>query len=122
MTSSARASSVGGTMRPSALAETTSGEFGCELLHPFRAALRPQVIDRDILSVDETILGEAHLELLDLARVQCRWTQRAEIGDLRDAVAYLLRSRGQRPSSRAAEERHELASSHGLPHPAETTG
>jgi hypothetical protein len=40
----------------------------------------------------------------------------------RGGTAHLLRARGQRPTSRAAEERHELAPPHGLPHPAKTTG
>src|SRR5262249_2469336 len=85
-------------------------ELGCDFAIALVASLRPAILDSDGSALDPAKftqpLHEGRGPRIPVQR--CARPQKADGRQLR-----LLRSRRERPGSRAAEQRDELASSHG---------
>src|SRR5439155_8510263 len=87
-------------------------EFKCELGEKFRLVVRGSVLKCDVPSLYVSGLAEPLHECIPVGRRRRRDVGRSRNGEVTDPVACaLLRTRRERPRSRAAEQRDELAPS-----------
>src|SRR6516162_975704 len=88
-----------------------SNELGCQLGEAFAASLRPAIFDREIAAVDPAEIAHSLHEGGGPLALRRRAT-RSEQSDSRHLR--LLCARRERPRSRAAEQRDELAALHSI--------
>jgi hypothetical protein len=85
---------------------------GRQLSGAFGATIGPKIVDRNILTFDQTVLGETRLKLFQLVRIRCRsalWSEKTNMGSF---ICYQLRARHNRPCCRTSEPCDELPPSH----------
>src|SRR5262249_41255434 len=84
----------------------TAYQIGCEVGQSVGLILRPAILDRHILALDEVGFTKA---LAECGQISCTIDRRRAAEEPHHRHRRLLRARRERPSGRAADERDELA-------------
>src|SRR5262245_3192481 len=89
----------------------TTDQIGRQFLHPIVLTLRPAILDRDVLTFHKARFVEP---LPERRQEGPEVLKRTETEEPDHRHRRLLRSRGERPRRRAAEQRDELAAPHSI--------